>query len=400
MFREGADLNAVLRSLVLLAALLAACDAKVPDSPVEAPRPVRTLVLQTQEEPGSVRLFPGELRARHESRFGFRLAGKVVSRAVQAGDRVAEGQVLARLDPSETAPQLAGARAQKLAAETDLRLAQAELGRVTDLQSRGFVSPSQVDRQQAAVDAARARVEAAEAQLAQAGNAVDYQLIRAEAPGVVTAVEAEVGQIVAAGQSVIRIARDGEREALIYVGEALAAGMRVGQPWRVRLSAPDTLAAKATRSGGKVPAADPVGPGAGLAAGSGPGAGTAGNAWLEARVREISPLAEPGTRTFAARLSLPGLPAQSPLGLSLVAEWAGGGSAIVVPATAVHSRDGQPAVWKVDENTSTVQRVEVRVGVLGDRGVAILAGLRGGDRIVTAGVQLLREGQKVRWSES
>jgi len=356
-----------LRAVLALALVLSACGASVPEPVVEPVRPVRSMVLGAEVEPGRSRIFPGELRARYESRLGFRLAGKLVAREVQPGDRVVNGQILARLDPSETAPQLSGARAQKLAAETDLRLAQVELRRVSDLQAKGFVSASQVDRQQAAVDAAGARLEAAEAQLAQAGNAAEYQVIRAEAMGVVVAVDADLGQVVAAGQSVVRIARDGEREALIYVNEALAGALRPGQAWRVRLGA----------------AAEP-----------------AGSVWRDARVREISPLAEPGTRTFAVRLSLPGLPAQSPLGLSLVAEWVSSGTAMVVPATAVHSRDGKAYVWRINEANSTVTPVPVRLGVLGDRGAPILEGLNSGDRIVTAGVQLLREGQKVRWSES
>ena len=379
--------NASLPAFVFLVALLGACGVKPPETATEVVRPVRSLVLSASTDAGSLHLFPGELRARYESRLGFRVGGKLVAREVQPGDRVVAGQLLAKLDPSETAPQFASARAQKLAVETELRLAQVELRRVVDLQAKGFVSSSQVDRQQAAVDAARARLDATEAQVAQAANAAEYQLIRAEAPGVVTAVDADLGQVVAAGQSVIRVARDGEREALIHVNEALAGALKPGQAWRVRLNTPASVPGLARRPAAAGGSLEPL-----VEAKNG--------AWLDARVREVSPLAEPGTRTFAVRLSLPGLPAQSPLGLSLVAEWVRGNPALVVPATAVHSRDGKAYVWRIDEGTSTVTRVVVRLGVLSDQGAPVLEGLQSGDRIVTAGVQLLREGQKVRWSES
>ena len=208
------------RSRFLLAALvfamLSACskpeDSK-PSSVVgeDKARPVRTVVLGQHSPSEQNTVYPAELRARHESRLGFRLAGKLVARQVQAGDRVIAGQILARLDPTETAPQTAAAKAQLLGAETDLKLAQIDLQRLIDLRSKGFVSEAQVDRQRAAYDAAKARLEAAQAQLAQAGNTVEFQVIRADAPGVVVGLDAELGQVIAAGQSVVRVARDVER---------------------------------------------------------------------------------------------------------------------------------------------------------------------------------------------
>ncbi|NCW01018.1 MAG: efflux RND transporter periplasmic adaptor subunit, partial [Betaproteobacteria bacterium] len=323
-------------------------------------------------------VYPGELRARHESRLGFRVAGKLIARQVQAGDRVTAGQILARLDPSESAPQTAAAKAQWLGAETDLKLANADLQRIVDLREKGFVSEAQVDRQRAAVDAAKARLEAAQAQLAQASNAVEFQVIRADAPGVVVGLDAELGQVIAAGQSVMRLARDGEREALIYLPETKMPGLALGQAWLVWLAG--ERGAQARR--------------------------------YQAFIREISPLAEPGTRTFAIRLALREPMAGMPLGVSLQAQalspdkQAARGE-LLMPTTALYSRDGKTYVWKVDESSATVRLVAVDLLGYSDQGVRLrsadpqsaAAGLSAGDRVVTAGVHFLREGQKIRWTE-
>jgi len=342
----------------------------------DKPRPVRTMTLGSDSDATAATVYPGELRARHESRLGFRAAGKLTARQVQAGDRVAAGQILARLDPSETAPQTAAAKAQLLGAETDLRLAQADLQRLKDLRAKGFVSEAQVDRQAAALDAAKARVEAAQAQLAQAGNNVEFQLIRADAPGVVVGLDAEIGQVIAAGQSVVRVARDGEREALIYLPESKMSALALGQAWLVWLASESAAQAKK----------------------------------FNATVREISPLAEPGTRTFAVRLALRESMAGFPLGISIQAQAMtpsrpGQMGGLRMPATALYSRDGKTYVWKVNESESRVALVEVQVLGFSDQGVRIQAavhdnaatGLNAGDRVVTAGVNFLREGQTLRW---
>ena len=344
----------------------------------EKPRPVRTMVLgQGAAFEGGAAVYPAELRARHESRLGFRVAGKLIARQVQAGDRVAAGQILARLDPTETAPQTAAAKAQRLGAETELKLAAADLQRLIDLRTKGFVSEAQVDRQRATLDAAQARLDAAQAQLEQAGNNVEFQVIRADAAGVVVGLDAELGQVIAAGQSVVRLDRDGEREALVYLPESRMSALMLGQAWSVWLAS-DT-AGQARR--------------------------------YQAAVREISPIAEPGTRTFAVRLALRESMGGMPLGMSLLAQpmtqtRAVAGKELLMPATALYSRDGKTYVWKVDEATATVVLVAVAVIGFSDQGVRLqeanhqggATGLKAGDRIVTAGVNFLREGQKIRWT--
>jgi RND family efflux transporter MFP subunit len=189
--------------------------------------------------------------------------------------------------------------------------------------------------------------------------------------------DAELGQVIAAGQSVVRVARDGEREALVYLPEAKMPGLALGQTWSVWLASESSSDAKR----------------------------------FSAVIREISPLAEPGTRTFAVRLAMTGAVGALPLGISLQAQAVGQRSTVqtndfLTPATALYSRDGKTYVWKVDERSATVKLVAVSVIGFSDQGVRLkasnpqdaMAGLSAGDRVVTAGVHFLREGQKIRWT--
>jgi RND family efflux transporter MFP subunit len=302
----------------------------------------------------------GEVRPRIEVRYGFRVGGRVLERKVQVGDRVEAGQVLARLDPSDLAPAVDAQRAQQEALRTELMLARADLLRAERLRQDNFVSDAAVQRQRAAVDAARARLQAATAQLEQARNTLDHQLLKADAAGIVMATEVEAGQVVAIGQSVVRVAQAGEVEVLVNVPERDLPRAREGTEWTVTL------------------------------------ASLPGREW-QARLRELSPAADPASRTYAARLSLLGETGGIALGMSAIATANAAGSAhIRVPITALHSREGTAKVWIVDPATATVRSQPVAVGALLDDAVVIDQGLQGGETIVTAGANLLREGQKVR----
>jgi len=348
-----------LPAVLLLTAALLGCSPRAEPARVETPRPVRTVVVQPQGVSVAVRL-PGEVRPRVESRLGFRVGGKLAQRGVSVGDRVRAGQVLARLDPTDLAPALRAQQAQLAAARTDRDLASVELERLRMLQGQNYISQAAFDRQQAALDAADSRVRAAQAQLQQARNSVDFQVLTADAAGVVTAVEAEPGQVVAAGQTVVRVARAGDPEVAVNIPESLLAMARETAEWQV-----------------VVPAL--------------------GDRTLVGRIRELSPIADPASRTYPARIALAGEVTGLALGMSTVVQaMRPAEPAFVVPLSALHSKDGQPKVWRVDPDTTRVEAVAVRTDGLLDDAVRITDGLRPGDRIVTAGANLLLPGQAVR----
>ena len=201
---------------ILAATLIAGCSKPEPVAHEEKPRPVRSMVVKASD--GSERwTLAGDIRPRIEVRYGFRVGGRLIERKVETGDQIKAGQVLARLDPTDLQPMLDAQRAQQEAARTELALARADLTRAERLRAGNFVSDANVDRSRAAVDAAKARLEAATAQVDQARNSLGFQVLRADTPGVVTAVDAEAGQVVAVGQSVVRIARAGEIEVAVAV---------------------------------------------------------------------------------------------------------------------------------------------------------------------------------------
>ena len=351
-------LPAVMLALTAAATMSACSRGETGPAPAEPARPVRTMAVVSAAPDGTWTL-AGDVRPRIEVRYGFRVGGRILERRVQVGDRVAPGQVMARLDPKDLTPMLDTQRAQQMAAQTELALAQADLARAEKLRSGSFVSDANVDRQRAAVDAAKARLEAAEAQVRQARNSLDFQSLRADAAGVVVGVDAEAGQVVGVGQTVIRIAQQGDLEVAINIAEQDLARARRTQQWTVEL------------------------------------AGLPGQRW-EARLRELSPAADPASRTYAVRLTLLGDTRPVAYGMSATVRVAAAGDPeIRVPLTALHSRDGQPHVWLVGPDSKVTARA-VTTGRIDDSSVAIASGLNGGEQIVTAGANLLREGQQVR----
>ena len=351
-------LPARLLMAVLGLSLVGAC-TKEPAPRAEPVRPVRTVVVQPQSSLAAINL-PGEVRPRLETRYGFRVGGKLSERRVSVGDRVQAGTVLARLDPQDLAPQVALQQAQLDAARTELKLAQIDANRTRDLRERNFVSQSQLDRQQAVVDGAQSKVSATQAQLDQARNATAFQVLRAEAEGVVVGVEAEAGQVVSAGQPVIRVALVKDRDVVVNVPEKEMELARRIERWQVSLPA------------------------------------TGGNP-VPARIREVSPLADPASRTYAVRLTLLADVPGAEWGMSAVVQGLRAGEAVfVLPMSVLWSKDGQPHVWRLDPATGTVAPVKVQTAGLLDDGVRIRDGLKAGDVVVTAGANLLIAGQTVR----
>lgn len=342
----------------LVSVFLTACETDLPPK-IEAPRPVRSIVVEARPT-SSVLTLPAEIRPRIESRYGFRVGGKIAERVVSVGDRVVPGQVLARLDPQDAAPAVAAARASLDAARTDERLAASELERQKNLRERNFISAGQLERQQATFDAARSRAESAQAQLRQATNAVEFQTLKADVVGHVMAIEAEAGQVVAAGQIVVRVAKDAEIEAVVNVPEKDLALARSNRQWDVMVPA----------LGGRA---------------------------LTGRLRELSPVSDPASRTYPMRLTLTGELSDLRWGMTAIANLNRGAvEAFQVPLSALYSKDGKTNVWLVDEASQTVQLKAITADGLNDEFVRVIDGLKPGDRVVTAGANLLVPGQRVK----
>jgi multidrug efflux system membrane fusion protein len=339
---------------------LSAC-GKAPQTRPEEVRPVRVLKVGEAKGPSTRSVeFAGEVRARYETRLAFRVGGKIVERNTEVGARVRQGQVLARLDPEDLAHAAASASAQVASVEAERELAASDLKRYTDLREKNFISQAEFDRRASAFTTADARLQAVRAQYRQAANQTAHATLMADTAGVITAIEAEAGQVVAAGQTVARLARPGEKEVAIAVPESQHARLERASDFTVSLNA---LPRKTWKG----------------------------------RLRELSPVADPVTRTYAARITMFGAGEDVDLGMSarVVVADLEVQAGVELPIAALYSRGDAPQVWLVNtDNTVRLAPVTTR-GVSGDR-VVVVAGLAPGDRVVTAGAQLLRAGQRVR----
>ena len=353
---------------VTAALALAACSR--PEAPQEPIRSVK-LITVSASAVGAQNEYAGDVRARVESRLGFRVGGKLLQRPAEVGQRVKAGQLLAQLDANDLALASQAAQAQVSAAQTQRNLAAADLKRFTDLKAQGFVSGAEIERRQATLQAAEASLRQAQAQGAVQGNQAAYTRLLADAAGVVLSVDAEVGQVVAAGTPVVRVARDGARDVVFAVPEDRLAQLRVGQSAQVRLWAAATGA---------------------------PGNG----APLGGVVREVAASADTATRTYQVKLSLPD-GAAVPLGATAyvtLPEQVGAVPALIqLPTSALMaSASGGPngsAVWVFDAASQTVQPRPVVVAGANGNLIVIAEGLKPGEEVVAAGTHVLSPGQKV-----
>ncbi len=346
---------------VIALGLLAACSK--PEPVVEAPRPVVVFKLAPAQV-APIALYTGEVRARYESDLAFRIGGKIVERRVDVGAVVKPGQVLARLDPADAGLNAEAARAQLAAAENEFAYARAEVLRYRDLVAKNFVSRSVLDAKETAFRSATARVEQARAQASVAGRQAGYTSLVADQPGVITAVGAEVGQVVKDSAVVMKLARDGEREVLIAVPESRIGELKKAGRVEVRLwTQPDVA--------------------------------------LAGRVREIAHSADAATRTYAVRVSIVDpLPALQ-LGMTanvILADAASGAGGLLVPSTAVFEREGASAVWVMQAEGELVKPVlrKVTVRQYREDGALVSAGLQAGETIAAAGVHKIVAGQALR----
>ncbi|MEM5428421.1 efflux RND transporter periplasmic adaptor subunit [Cupriavidus oxalaticus] len=346
-------------ALVTLAAVaVAGCGKKV--EPAPEIRPVR--LMQLSQHSGKTAFeFSGDVRPRVESRLGFRVGGKIAARLVDVGAVVTKGQPLARLDPTDLSLAEAGSRAQFEAAKTDRDLAASDLKRYNDLFAKGFISAAEQHRRQASFEAADSRLRQAQAGLRSQANQTAYAVLHADADGVVTAIDAEVGQVVTPGQPVVRVAQTAEKEVAIGLPEDQVDLLRGITDVSIHTWAEPKRA-------------------------------------LPGRVREIAAAADPVTRTYATRVTIPNPPADLKLGMTAVVTFVRTGAtpAIGVPLTALLQEAGRNQVWIYDAAAGTVKPVTVTLGDAVGNEVEVRQGLAPGQSIVTAGVHLLRPGQKVR----
>lgn len=330
--------------------------------PEPAPEPVRSVKLVTVgvSAYGTQREYAAEVRAEVETRLGFRVGGKLQQRQAQAGQRVRAGELLAELDPQDLRLAADAVRAQVAAATTQRDLAAAELRRYTQLREQNFISGAELERRQAGFQAAQAQLDQVQAQLAVQGNQATYARLVAPAAGVVTAVEAEPGQVVATGTPVLRLALDGPRDAVFALPEDLLPTVRAGQPAQVRQWADGRL--------------------------------------LAGRVREISAVADPATRTYSVKVRIDADP-PPPLGATVYVTPQGQAQAaapvIKVPTTALRQEGPSTAVWVLDPATMTVRLQPVQVRRADHNEAVVESGLQPGMQVVSAGVHVLQPGQKV-----
>ncbi len=348
--------------LLLAAWLLAACSKTEP-----APEPIRAVRTMTvaADGAGAALEYAADVRARVETRLGFRVGGKLLERTVDVGQRVTAGQVLARLDSADLKLGQESAAAATRAAQTNYDLAAAEFKRYKELRDQGFIGALELDRREATLKAQRAQLDQALAQAKVQGNQAGYAVLQASASGVVTAVDAEVGAVLAAGAPVVRIAVDGARDAVFSVPEDYLPKVRalMGKAGAVKV-----------RPWGSATT-------------------------FAATVREVAAAADPATRTFQVKADTTGASLQLGQTVAVVIDLPRQQGVTLLPLAAVMQQQGQSAVWLVDKSSMTVKSQPVTVVSADGNSLVVSAGLSPGQTVVTAGVHVLTPGQKVKLYE-
>ena len=348
----------LLMALPLSALILAACGDKPPAA--EPVRAVRTLTVGALSG-ATTRDYAAEVHARIESRLSFRVAGKITQRPVNLGDRVKAGQALAQVDPTDLRLGQDAARAALSAAQVNYEQTATDYKRYQDLRAQGFISTADLERRDSGLQAAKAQLDQARAQAGMQTNQAGYAALTADAPGVITAVYADVGAVTAAGTPVVSLAHDGPRDVVFAVPEDQLPVFR-----------------RLLGSAGAV--------GVTLWGGS---------TTFKATVREVSAAADPATRTFQVKADLPAGAAELGQSATVHVELAPADGKLRLPLQAVAGHDNQSVVWLLDKSTMKVR--EQPVAVLRPEGdnLVIDSGLKSGDVVVTAGAHVLTPGQVV-----
>ncbi len=349
--------------LAALAALLllAGCNANTAPA-MKSERPVQVQRVAFASE-NAAREFAGVVRARYETDLGFRVAGKIVTRVVNVGDRVKAGDVVARLDPQDLTLQAESAQAEHAAATSNLAQATTDLERYTTLRSRGYASVADFDRKKWTKDEAEGRLERAKRALELARNQHAYGARKADADGLNTATLAEPGQVVAIGQAVARLAHRGEKEAVVALPET----------WRDQAEAA-TATVRLWSDGDRE---------------------------FPAKLRELSPDADAATRTYTARFAIENAGDAIALGMTAIVTLtnAADGRIARLPLSAIFSRGAGSSVYRVDK-AGMLEVRPVTVASFTEDSALVTAGLADGDKVVTLGVHKLEAGEKVRTVEA
>ncbi len=358
---RGRGTPAGVLALTCALGLLAGCGKE--EAKVEAAVPVHAVRVSTQADAARV-TWSGEVRARFETTLAFRVGGKIIERSAQIGQTVKRGEVLARLDPQDLNLQTQAVGAQIAAAQTELAQQTDDLARYQTLLKQGFISQAEYDRRRNTVDIARSRVDELRSYQRSTRNQAAYAALASDENGVVTSIDAERGQVVAAGQPVLRVAQLGYKDVVITVPENRLADLRQARDLQVLLWA------------------RPEHP-------------------YRGELREVSPVADPGTRTYTAKIAVLDADEEMRLGMTARVEaQTRNAQGLVLPLSALYRSGDQTAVWVVDAKTQTVHLANVKATALQGEQVGVTEGLQGGETVVTAGVHKLHPGQKVRVVEA
>ena len=342
--------------------MLAACKPAEPP-PAEEMRPVRTITIGKRTDGDNLAL-TGTVAAQSEINLAFRIDGRLVERAVNVGDTVHPGQLIARLDPQNEDSSLQSARAQLAAARAQLAEARNNYDRMSELVVEDAVSRSSYEQAEALKKTAESQVDSAQSQVTLAENRLSYTRLVSDVAGVVTVQGAEPGEVVGAGRMIVQIAREGGRDGIFDVPAQLKDAALTNAAITVTL----TMDPKVTSAG---------------------------------RVREVSPRADPVTGTFRVKVNLINPPAAMRLGSTVTMRMkVAGDTGFLIPASALMRSDRQPAVWIVDPKNATVSARTVELRAFDADRVVVASGLNPGDIVVTAGIHALRPGQKVRRLET
>src|SRR5436190_275613 len=321
-------------------------------------QPPQVEIFKTEAAGSISRSFTGIVEARVQSDLGFRVGGKILERSVNVGQRVQKGQVLMRIDDVDLKLSFAAQQANVEAARAKYIQAKADEARFAALVKSAAVSRQEYDHARAALDSAKAQLDAAEAQASVSNNSNEYAVLLADADGVIVRTLSEPGQVVAAGQTVIQLAHDGPREALINLPEGVRPGL--GTVASARLHRQDQM--------------------------------------YQARLRQLSDAAEPASRTFEARYVLEDEAASAPLGstvtITLVTDQTPSNKSVLVPVAALYDRGSGQGVWIVNDK-SEVKFRSVKIASIGQEEVVVSHGVDAGEKVVALGAHLLHEGQVV-----